>query len=203
MLGLPKATELKKQLPKKAIYAKFNMNAAARDKFDAAISRITIINEISPSTTTLSAGETVAAFYVLEVLLKSRDYEERTIISLTKLIPQNLLLLLTFDNKSRLAVYRNKLIQTEWKPTEELSIALQGLNLDAVWENIIIQIGSIELEQSHSLDEQIALNEQKEKLKKEIARLERQARAEKQPKKKFDLVQKINKRKKELEEYMC
>ena len=28
MLGLPKATELNKQLPKKAIYAKFKMNTA-------------------------------------------------------------------------------------------------------------------------------------------------------------------------------
>lgn len=34
MLGLPKNTELNKQLPKKAIYAKFQMNTAAKDKID-------------------------------------------------------------------------------------------------------------------------------------------------------------------------
>ena len=39
MLGLPKATELSRQLPKKAIYAKFNMNTAAKNRFDADISR--------------------------------------------------------------------------------------------------------------------------------------------------------------------
>lgn len=193
MLGLPKTTELKKQLPKKAIYAKFNMNAAARDKFDADISKITIIHEISPSTTTISAGETVTSFYVLEVLLKNREFEERTIISLTKLIPQNLLLLLTWDNKSRLAVYRSKLMLTDWLPTEELSIALQGMDLDAVWENIIIQVGGITVEQNHTLDEQITIDEEKERLKKEIARLEKQAWAEKQPNKKFEIVQRIAK----------
>ena len=32
MLGLPKATEMSKQLPKKAIYAKFQMNTAAKEK---------------------------------------------------------------------------------------------------------------------------------------------------------------------------
>ena len=42
-----------------------------------------------------------------------------------------------------------------------------------------------------SLDENIALHEQQEKLQKQIAKLEKQARAEKQPKRKFELVQKI------------
>ena len=35
MLGLPKSTEMNKQLPKKAIYAKFQMNTAAKDKVQA------------------------------------------------------------------------------------------------------------------------------------------------------------------------
>ena len=48
MLGLPKATEMSKQLPKKAIYTKFQMNTAAKAKIDADISRITIVNEIAP-----------------------------------------------------------------------------------------------------------------------------------------------------------
>lgn len=40
MLGLPKSTEMSKQLPKKAVYAKFQMNTAAKEKIDADISRI-------------------------------------------------------------------------------------------------------------------------------------------------------------------
>ena len=35
MLGLPKTTEMSKQLPKKAIYTKFQMNTAAKEKIDA------------------------------------------------------------------------------------------------------------------------------------------------------------------------
>ena len=37
MLGLPKSTEMSKQLPKKAVYAKFQMNTAAKEKIDADI----------------------------------------------------------------------------------------------------------------------------------------------------------------------
>ena len=44
-----------------------------------------------------------------------------------------------------------------------------------------------------SLDENLALHEKQAKLKKEIEKLEKQARAEKQPKKKFELVQRIKK----------
>ena len=40
--------------------------------------------------------------------------------------------------------------------------------------------------------EEERLRKQQEKLEKEIARLEKLARSEKQPKKKFELVQKIN-----------
>ena len=78
-------------------------------------------------------------------------------------------------------------------PSDECSVRLIGLNLDTVWENLITQVGGIEIEQGRSLDEQIAADEQKAKLEKEIARLERMARNEKQPKKKFELVQEIKK----------
>ena len=198
MLGLPKSTELSKQLPKKAIYEKFNMNTAAKDKFDTDISRINIVAEISPNTVSIAKGETVSAIYVLQVILKQKEFDNRTISQISKLIEQNMLLVLDFEGERRLAIHHTKLIQSDWKPSDDCSVALTGLNLDTVWENLITQVGSIEVEQGHSLDEQIAADEQKAKLEKEIARLERQARNEKQPNKKFELVQKINKLKRGL-----
>ena len=197
MLGLPKSTELSKQLPKKAIYAKFNMNTAAREKFDADISKIAIVAEISPSTTTIAKGETVSSIYVLLVSLKRKDFDEKTIAGLSKLIDQNMLFVLDFDGKQKLAVYHGKLMQGEWLPSSDLTVPLKGLNFDAVWQNIIVQIGDVQIEQGKTLDEQLAMDEQRAKLQKEIARLEKQARAEKQPKKKFDIVKQIQKLKEE------
>ena len=69
--------------------------------------------------------------------------------------------------------------------------------MDAVWENVIVQVGNIRLQTGNTLDQQIAIDEQRAKLEKEIARLEKLAWAEKQPKKKFELVQRINILKKE------
>ena len=70
--------------------------------------------------------------------------------------------------------------------------------MDAVWENVIVQVGNIRLQTGNTLDRQIAIDEQRAKLEKEIARLEKLAWAEKQPKKKFELAQRINKLKKEM-----
>ena len=193
MLGLPQNTELNKQLPKNAIYAKFQMNTAAKERIDRDISRIYIVNEVSASKVNLNEGTEVKSFYVVSVILKHKDYDEKNIITLSKLIPQNMVMVLEYENQAKLAVFHTKLMQTEWFEKEKLLLELKGLNLDTVWENIIVQIGGLTVEQGNSLEEQIAIDEQRNKLQKEIARLEKLARAEKQPKKKFELVQEINK----------
>ncbi len=199
MLGFPKSTEISKQLPKKTIYAKFHMNTAAKEKIDADVSRITIVNEITPDKVNIPAGEEVKNFFVLLVSLKKKDFSEKTIAMLSKLIPQNILFVLEFEEQSKLAIYRTKLMQTDWKPTESCTIELRGLNLDKVWENIVVDIGGVSIADGNTLDEQIAADERRQKIEKEIAKLEKQARAEKQPKKKFELVQKIHRLKNERE----
>lgn len=199
MLGLPKSTELSKQLPKKAIYAKFQMSPMEKAKIDADISRITIVNEVSSAKLNIADGEQVKSFFVLLVSLKQKNFAERTIITISKLIDQNMLLVLECDGEAKLATYHTKLMQTEWKGKDDLSIEIKGLNMDTVWENIILQVGGMTIDQGNTLDEQIAVDEKRAKLQKEIERLTKQAKAEKQPKKKFELSQQINKLKKELE----
>lgn len=198
MLGLPKTTELKRQLPKIAIYKKFAMNTAAREKFDADVSRIDIVNEISPSNTAFAAGETVSSFYVLLVTLKRAEYDEKNIVLLSRLIDQNMLFVLCFEDRARLAAYRSKLLQGNWAAPDSLWVTLNGLDLDAVWENLLIQVGNVTIEQGLSLDEQLAENERRGKLQRQIEQLERKLRAEKQPKKKFELHQQILRTRKEL-----
>ena len=198
MLGLPKSTEMKKQLPKNLIFTKFSLNTAAKERFDADIKRIAIVNEISTTSTAIAKGDTVNSFFVILVSLKQEKVDERNIGLISRLINQNLLFILEYEGKAKLAVYHSKLISGEWKPTDELSVQLKGLNLDAVWENIIVQVGAIQIEQGNTLDEQIQADEQRKILLKQIEILESKARAEKQPKRKYELVQMGKKLKEEL-----
>lgn len=200
MLGLPKTTELSKQLPKKSIYAKFMMNTAAKDRFDADISKIVIVNEISSQTTIIPKGENVSAFYVLLISLKTKEYDERNIISLSKLIPQKMLMVLEYEDSCRLAIFHTRLIQSAWQKTAECSVELNGIDLDAAWENIVKQVGGIVVEDGNNLDEQIVADERRAKIMKEIEKLEKLARTERQPKKKFEIANKIKQLRIEMED---
>lgn len=53
------------------------------------------------------------------------------------------------------------------------------MNLDTVWENIVKQIDSIDIQLGNTLDEHIVADEKRKKIEKEIAKLEKSARAEK------------------------
>ena len=197
MLGLPKSTELNKPLPKTAVYAKFQMSAAEKAKIDADISRMVIVNEVSAARLNLSPGENVHAFFVLQVGLKQKKFSEKTLVTISKLIPQHMVFLLEHEGQAKLAVYHTKLLQTPWSTLDALNLSIKGLTMDAVWENVIVQIGGIQMQDGNTLGQQLVQDEQRARLEKEIARLEKLARAQKQPKKKFELAQQINMLKKE------
>ena len=191
MLGFPTKSELRKPLHKKAIFERLQLNTAQQERVDADISRLYFVNEISPFSVGIAPGETVKMFHVILVSLKRKDYDERTISMLFRLIDNHMILVLEYEGEHRVAIYHNKLIQTEWKPADSFSYSLSGLDFDSVWEHLIIQIGNIKMDEGKTIDEQIAADERRAKIQKEIDRLEALARKEKQPKKKFELVLKI------------
>lgn len=82
MLGFPQKTELRKPLHKKAIFDRLKLNKAQQDRVDADISRLWFVNEISPFSVGIAAGEEVKAFFVILVSLKSKEYDDKTIAML-------------------------------------------------------------------------------------------------------------------------
>ena len=199
MYGLPHTTEIRKQLPKKAIYAKFELKPAQRDGFDADVSRIDIVAVVSPTTVpAIASGEDIKEFYVLDVQLKKKDYDEKNVAMLSKLIPQNILFALQNEDRTQLAVYHMKLIKSDWKSKADIEIRLSGLNLDTVWENIIKDIGEIHVQEGKTLTEQIQEDERLVKLKRQIEELERKCRTEKQPRRRLELYEKLTSLKKQL-----
>lgn len=193
MLGLPTSTEIKKLIPKKKVYEHFgaDMSAERRKKFDADIARMTLTNEISTVSINLPAGENVQSFFVLHVQLKSAGFDQQNIAYLSRLFGQKLIMVLEADHRQRLALWQTKLIMTDWAEPDSFTLPLEGTNLDRAWENAVSRIAGVELQQGKTLDEQLAAASAREKLQKEIAKLEKLARSERQPKKKLELVQKI------------
>lgn len=192
MYGLPLSTGRKQQLPKKAIYAKFSLKPSQRESFDADIARMDIVAVISPATVpALAPGNEVKELYVLAVQMKRKDYNAKNILLLTRLIPQKIVFALQYENQTQFAVFHTKLIMSAWQLTEEATLPLSGLNLDTVWENIVKDIGQIEVVGENTLAGQIADNDRKAKLLAQIATLERKMANEKQPRRKREYFEQI------------
>lgn len=181
MLNLPEITELHKPLPKTQIYKKFQFSNAQQTKFDADIRRIDIVNEVSLRTIpSIQQGKKINSIYVLSVTLKTKDYDSKNIEKISKIIPQNLVFALQYEEEIQLAVFCEKIFTTSWIHETKAKLELKGLNFDEVWENIIKQIEGGEWDSNLSLSENIELKEKKEKLQKEIDVLKKKMKNEKQ-----------------------
>lgn len=194
MFDLPKASEIRKPLHKKLIYERYatELSGNKRDRFDADISRMIITNEISEASVNIKATEDISAIFVIQIELKSREYDDKNIIMISKLFGQKLLIVLHYENAYQLAIYETRLLKSDWKNEEEISLKLNGLDLGGVWNNFVIQVSGIDVQAGNTLTEQINVEAEKEKLRKQIADLELKARKEVQSKKKFEMVQRVN-----------
>jgi len=199
MFGLPKSTEINKQLPKKAIFEKFKPNTAERKLFDEQINRLSIVAEISPQTVSIAADEDVAAIYIILVHMKTDDCDKKNIILLSKLIDQNMLFALQYEGNIKFAAYRaNRVLMSDSRPMDDWKFKLKGLNLKSTWDALVADAAKIEQVEDKDLDEIIVQNEFKDKLKKQIASLEKKAMNERQPRRKWDLTEEIKQLKEQL-----
>ncbi len=206
-LGLPESTRVKRPLPKAQLFKRFDWKPSQRDCFDGDVARLDFINWISPRTLpAIAEGDEVKELFVIEVSLKKRDFDTKSIVLIAKSIPQRIIYVLRYGDEVILAVYHTKLFMTDWQlltPTSSL-LTIQGLNLDAVWVNIVNSIRSEQLEVNSSLlttnsspltnlTEQIKVDEEHSKLMRQIESLERQMNASKQPRRKRELFIELQK----------
>ena len=199
MYGLPSSTLINRPLYKKAVFEKFNLKTAERDRFDVDVSRMAIVAFLSPAKIpALHPGQEVKEFYVLQVQLKQRDYDTKNILLLQKLIPQKIVFALEYDEEVQFCIFHTRLQQSEWKHASDANIPLKGLTFDDVWNNIVAEIGSLDNTAEETLEQQIINREEREKLLHQIEVLEKRCRTEKQTRKKYELHQQLLKLKDQI-----
>lgn len=200
MLGLPSATEVKKIIPKRALYSKFQLNTAEQKEFDAAIRQMTIVNEISLRTIPALQKQEKAVF-VLAVQLKQEGCAEKLLQKLCRLIDQRLLLALCYEDKLQLALYfDNRILLNEFMPVAEQKVNLQGTSLNDIWEHLALQVAQLTPRAGLTPASVIANAGRRAEAEAQIAALTKKMFAEKQARKKLTLREAINKLKKELED---
>lgn len=201
MFALPNTTEIKKTISKKSIYEKFKnkLTSSQKSKFDNEISKITLINEISEQSTRIPKTENVTGIFVIKVELKTKDYSEKNIVLISKLIEQKLLIALKHEDQYQLCINEAKLFKKQWSDENDINLEITGTNLEEVWENLVAQVGNIDIQDGNTLQEQIEIDNEKQKLEKLIQSTEKKAQRESQSKKKLQYYQQIREYEKQLE----
>ena len=215
MIGLPKTTEFNKRIPKQKFYENMDISPALKKIFVEQVRIIYWKNKIAASTTNLAAGTDVTELEVFEVRLSSPVLDDSLLRQIDKEIPYHILFLLEYQGKyqawigyKEAAASGNKAFKvngyyhTEWLAEDELPLKLEGLNVDAVYENFVRQIAGDKLKTEaagESLKESVARDEQKQALQKQIATLQAKIRKEKQLNKQMQMNTELKKLKKKLE----
>lgn len=206
MLGFPKSTEFGRRIPKQKFYENMDLSPALKRVFVEGIKTIYWRNKLSADTINVAAGENVLEVEVFEICLTQPQLDEAVLRQIDREIPYHILFVLTYEGKAQAWIgYKEaaesgknafkveKYYHTDWVPEGELAFRLDGLNMDAVYEELVRQIAGDALgrEQGEGLKESVAREERRQQLEREIATLERKLRKERQSRRKWELHQEV------------
>ena len=214
MFGFPDSTEFNKRIPKQKFYENIEVSSSLRRVFVEQIKIVYWRNKLAVSTLNIASGESVTEIEVFEVRLTEPILEETVLRQIDKEIPYHILFILTCDGKAQAWIgYKeaaasgnnafkvNRYYHTEWMPENELLFSIDGLNMDAVYENLVRQIAGEILQTNFNerLKDSVERDEERRRLEKQIAALEGKIRKEKQLNRRMEYNTELKKLRKELE----
>lgn len=215
MLELPRSTEFNKRIPKQKFYENLQITPALKKSFVDQIKVIHWKNKIASTTVNLAPGEQVTELEVFSIRLNEGLLDEAVLRQIDREIPYHILFLLEYEGKvqawigyketsgsGNTAFKVNRYYHTDWVLPQELPLRMEGLTIDAVYENFVRQIAGDALEggQSETLKESVDRSEKKAQLEKRIAAIQSKMRKEKQLNVQMKLNAELKALKKELEE---
>jgi hypothetical protein len=199
MLGLPRSTEVNRRVAKQKLYANAKMTAQTRDLIKEQIEAVVWRNKLADSTLSVAAGNTVKEIQVFEVAVRQRGLDKRILPAIAKAIPYKILFVLTFDGEAQAWIEASgSFYNTDWIPLDELTLKFEGLNLDAVYENLARQLSGGRLGVKGDISEAVERDKRRQKLEREIAILEKKMLREKQFNRQVELNGELRRLREEL-----
>ena len=213
MFGFPGSTEFNKRIPKQKFYENIEVSSSLRRVFVEQIKVVYWRNKLAVSTLNIASGEFVTEIEVFEVRLTEPILEETVLRQIDKEIPYHILFILTCGGKAQAWIgYKeaavsgsnafkvNRYYHTEWMPENELRFSIDGLNMDAVYENLVRQIAGeiLQTNSNESLKESVERDEERRRFEKQIAALENKIRKEKQLNRRMEMNTELKLLKKQL-----
>lgn len=212
LFNLPKKTLVNKKIPKNKFYEKLQADKNLREKFVRQVDYILWKHKLSRHTVNLSPTKEVEEIQVFEVHLKQKKLFQKVLESIDRAIPYPIFFALVYHDEVQLvAAYKKRSKQHEnrfvvdsyyyspWQNVKDVSLdILKGLNLQAVYENIIKSLLSVSKKSVPNLEQAIEKQKEAERLKREITALETKIHREPQFNRKVKYNLKLQEKKKQL-----
>jgi hypothetical protein len=202
MIDLPETTNVYKRMPKELFYKYLNDDCISKKTFIDEIGSIIWINTLSSETTTTPKGKHVTEIAIVEIVLNRQAISPNILEIVNREIDQYAVFFVRYEEwvqiwccdhhsiDSQTGMFNcQNYYQTNWMIADDLTLKINGGDLDQVYENIFMQIAGKPLpakvdrnqKQTDELIvkiEQSEKNEQLEKLKATIKKLESQMEKE-------------------------
>lgn len=214
MFQLPLSTLVNRKIPKNKFYEKLNANQHLKELFTEQVESIIWKHKLSKETIHLAPKDDITEIQVFEVYLKGQTCSPDILRSIDAAIPYPILHILMHKDQARLAIaYKERSLaddnrsvirsyhQSAWLPVEGIKLEiLQGLDLKAVYENIIRNLLPIKAKPEMELTAVLERQARLDKLKQECQRLESKIRTEKQFNRKVELNIELQRKQRELKQ---
>jgi len=212
-MNFPERTKLNKIMPKAKFIKMIGFNAPAKNEFQANVERLVLANILRKDTINIVAGKNVQEINVLELTLKTKSVSDNLLKEIDAVVPKYLIYLLKYQDKVQLAInYKEKsgsnnkfkvltTYRTDWIESSDFNLKIEGLNLDTVLNNFIIQLadGRIETTENTEIKDAVEKSIDIDKLEKKLTQAQKKMWNEKQANTQLELSREVKKLKKTLE----
>lgn len=214
MILLPEKTIYGKRMPKEKFYSHLELSPSVKRSFIDDVDYFIWQNKLSPSTINVDYGKQVKEIAIFEVYLKHQEYNPSILEMIDRNVPVYIVYLLRYESMMKLvASYKEpvtgksgsfKILETfatNWTDERNITINIDGHNLDIVYNNFVRQIAGERL-RKESATEDITADIQKQQYRENILRqieaLESKRRKEKQFNRQIEINEEIKKLKGEI-----
>lgn len=208
MYNLPQSTIVNRVIPKKTFVNQWGANTRMKDHFTNDVVRVEWLAKLAPSTINVADGKEVHEITIFLVPIKDENCPDDIFSFIDGMIPRHTIFILRWGDMTCLHLnYKEwmesstntdktfriaKTYRSQWRKDTEISLSIEGLTMDAIYEALVRQVGGERIIiQSESLREDVEKSTQREMLLKEIEILKRKEAKERQPQKKFAIHKQI------------
>lgn len=202
MIEFPKSTFVGKFLAKEQLYKRDVVDGALKQSLIDDIAKITIEYNLSSRTLNVESGNIFPEITVLKLVLKHKEFNEKLLNAIDKsILSSYVLFILEFEGEQLLSIaFKDKTTtvsvskrwNTEWSDNHSLSI--NGSTIDQIYRGFLEQIsnGLVSGNNTEQIKDSVIQDLERDKILKQIAKLEQKLHSENQLNKQIEIKHKIS-----------